>query len=190
LWLLFLLNVLLMPLLLIFNDHIMHRYLFLFLLSFFLVDNNLLGLFFLVSGLMMMYRRTCGCVTSTDSRFLMFILLLLLELSLSWFRPTIFAFFVLLCAGWWSLSWCLLLLGHLLLLWGQELLSELCLEISGVKVIKHSLIFHQLDLEVLIGLVVIGNQVVDSFEERGQTLAVIFFLKKEFFLGEYLNKIH
>ena len=55
------------------------------------------------------------------------------------------------------------------------------------KVVNHVLVLHQLDLQMLIGLVVVGQQVVDAFEECGHCTAIVFFLEKELLLGEDLD---
>ena len=49
-------------------------------------------------------------------------------------------------------------------------------EVLHIELIEKGLILHQLDLQVLIRLVMVGDQVVDGLEQRRQTLAVIFLL--------------
>lgn len=59
-----------------------------------------------------------------------------------------------------------------------------------VEVIKHSLVFHELDLQIVIGFVVIGDQVVNGFHQRTQGFAVVFFFHQEVLLGKHLKQIH
>ena len=49
---------------------------------------------------------------------------------------------------------------------------------------------HELDLQVLVSLIMIGKQVVDAFKKSGQSAAVVFFLEQEFFLRECLNEVN
>jgi hypothetical protein len=80
------------------------------------------------------------------------------------------------------------------------LLDELCVDLAlrlesvvkilGLEKVELRLILHQLDLEVLIGLIVIGNQIIDALEKRSQSPAVILLLKEELSLRENLDKVH
>ena len=52
------------------------------------------------------------------------------------------------------------------------------------------MVFHQLDLQIMIRLIVVCDQVVDGFNEGTQGFTVIFFLKEELLLGEHLHEVH
>ena len=69
-------------------------------------------------------------------------------------------------------------------------LSDFDFEILGIKSIKHCLVLHKLNLEVLVSFIMISDQVVYCLKERGQRLAVVLFLKKKLFLGEDLQQVH
>ena len=58
------------------------------------------------------------------------------------------------------------------------------------EVVNHVLVLHQLDLQMLIGLIVVGEQVVDALEQRSQRAAVVFLFEKELLLGEDLHQVH
>lgn len=59
---------------------------------------------------------------------------------------------------------------------------DLELEVGHIEVVEEVLRFHQLDLQVLVRLIVIGDQVVDCLKQRSQTLAVILLFQQELFL--------
>ena len=42
----------------------------------------------------------------------------------------------------------------------------------------------------MVGLIVVGDQVVDGFDEGAQGLAVVFFLEQELLLCEHLHEVH
>ena len=42
----------------------------------------------------------------------------------------------------------------------------------------------------MVCLIMITYQVVDSFDKRAQSLAVVLFFQEEILLGEYLDQIH
>ena len=48
---------------------------------------------------------------------------------------------------------------------------------------------HQLDLQVLIRLIVIGQQVVDALKESRKRATIVFFLHQELFLRENLGEV-
>ena len=48
---------------------------------------------------------------------------------------------------------------------------------------------HQLDLQVLIRLIVIGQQVVDALEQSRKCATIVFFLHQELFLRENLGEV-
>lgn len=70
------------------------------------------------------------------------------------------------------------------LLWLTDLVDAL------LKVIEYALILHELDLEVMIGLVMVGDQVVDSLDEGAEGLAIVFLFEEELLLGEDVEQIH
>ena len=79
------------------------------------------------------------------------------------------------------LNWPLLLrekLGH----WREQVL-----QLRSVEGIEQVLVLHQLDLKVLIGLVVVCEQVVNAFEKGGQRAAIVLLLQQEFLLREDLH---
>ena len=48
---------------------------------------------------------------------------------------------------------------------------------------------HQLDLQVLIRLIVIGEQIVDALKESCKRATIVFFLHQELFLRENLGEV-
>lgn len=42
----------------------------------------------------------------------------------------------------------------------------------------------------MVGLIVVCDQVVDSFNEGTQGFTIVFFLKEELLLGEHLHQVH
>ena len=52
------------------------------------------------------------------------------------------------------------------------------------------LVLHQLDLQVLVRLVVVGEQVVYALKQGRQSPAIVFLFKKELLLGEDLDQVH
>ena len=48
---------------------------------------------------------------------------------------------------------------------------------------------HQLNLKMLIGLVMVSKEVVDTLEKSGESPAIILFLQQKFFLRESLNEV-
>jgi hypothetical protein len=63
-----------------------------------------------------------------------------------------------------------------------ELVDYLVFEVSRIYLVEHGLILHELNLQILVRLVVVGHQIVDCFKQGGQTLAVVLFLQQEVFL--------
>ena len=59
---------------------------------------------------------------------------------------------------------------------------DLELEVGHIEVVKEALRFHQLDLQVLVGLIMVGDQVVYCLKQRSQTLAVVLLFQQELFL--------
>lgn len=74
--------------------------------------------------------------------------------------------------------------GVLSLFWSTNFIN--CL----IQIIKHTLILHQLYLQVMVGLIMIGNEIVDGFDEGAESFAVIFFLQKELLLSENVKEVH
>jgi len=58
------------------------------------------------------------------------------------------------------------------------------------KVVNHVLVLHQLDLQVLVRLIVVGKQVVDALKQGSQGPTIVFLFEKELLLGENLDQIH
>ena len=48
---------------------------------------------------------------------------------------------------------------------------------------------HQLDLQVLIRLIMVGKQVVYAFEESRKRATIVFFFHQELFLRENLDEV-
>jgi len=42
----------------------------------------------------------------------------------------------------------------------------------------------------MVGLIMIGNEIVDGFDEGAESFAVIFFLQKELLLSENVKEVH
>jgi hypothetical protein len=72
-------------------------------------------------------------------------------------------------------------------LWTNGFSCDLCFEVRGIELIEEGLIFHQLNLEILVSFIMICYEVVDCLKERSEGFAVIFLFKKKLFLGEYLD---
>jgi len=68
--------------------------------------------------------------------------------------------------------------------------GERDVEVIGVKVVEHCLVLHELDLEVLVGFVVVGQQIVDALKQSRQRLAVVLLLQQEFLLRKHLHQVH
>ena len=76
--------------------------------------------------------------------------------------------------------------SNLLLRW----LSDLDFKILSIEGIKHGLVLHELNLKVLVRFIMVGDQIVDGFEEWSQWLAVVLLLKQKLFFREYLQQVH
>ena len=48
---------------------------------------------------------------------------------------------------------------------------------------------HQLDLQVLIRLIMVGEQVVNALEEGRKRATIVFFFHQELFLRENLDEV-
>lgn len=55
--------------------------------------------------------------------------------------------------------------------------------------LKSGLILHKHDLQVVIGLVVVSDEIVDGLHETAQGLAVVFSFEEELLLGEHSQQV-
>lgn len=69
-------------------------------------------------------------------------------------------------------------------------MCDLELEVGRIESVEHCLELHQLDLEVLIGLIMVGHEVIDCLKQGSEALAVVLLFKKELLLREDLDEIH
>ena len=67
---------------------------------------------------------------------------------------------------------------------------ETIIEINWVEEIKLGLVLHELDLKVLVSLIMISNQVIDTLEQSSQSSTIVLFLQQELSFGEHLNQVH
>ena len=66
---------------------------------------------------------------------------------------------------------------------------EEVLELGRVEGVEEVLVFHELDHKVLVGLVVVGDEVVNALEEGSQCAAVVLLLEQKLFLRENLDQV-
>lgn len=67
---------------------------------------------------------------------------------------------------------------------------ETIIEINWVEEIKLGLVLHELDLKVLVSLIMISNQVIDTLEQSSQSSTIVLFLQQELSFGKHLNQVH
>ena len=70
------------------------------------------------------------------------------------------------------------------------LLDDTDLRKIVVKVIEQGLEFHKLNLQVVISFIVVGDKIINGFDQRAEGFAIVFFFHKESVVGEYLYQIH
>ena len=49
---------------------------------------------------------------------------------------------------------------------------------------------HQLNLQVLVCLIVVGQQVIDALKKGRQSAAIVLLLQQELFLRKYLHQVN
>ena len=166
---------------LFFHNNILHCNFLFFALWRFLIDHlSIGGLFFLFFELLWMHI-TCFCRLQLWSFFSYCFIII---------NALFYFFFLFLLLRRWNFRWYLgyLLLKRLLCL--HLCLSDLKFKVSCIEIVKHGLVFHQLNLKVLICFIMIGYQVVYSFKERSQAFAVVFLLQQKFLFWKDLNQIN
>ena len=96
-----------------------------------------------------------------------------------------------LCCDW---NWTILLsrIGFLLFQFFKRLLMifKWLFEFVRVKLVKKCLVLHKLNLQVLVCLIVVCNQVVDTFEQSSHSFCIVFFFQNKLSFGEHLNEVH
>ena len=73
----------------------------------------------------------------------------------------------------WSLGDCITLLSLEQSCHGREEI----LKLWTIERVEKLLMLHQLNLQVLVRLIVVSQQVVDAFEQGGESAAVVFFFE-------------
>lgn len=58
-----------------------------------------------------------------------------------------------------------------------------------IEIVKESLLFHQLNLEVLVGLIMVSYQVINGLKNTGKSLAVVFSFLQKIVFSEYLDHV-